>query len=285
MKIMHKNLVIIEGLPGSGKSTTAKLAKELLDKNNVDSKLILEGNLNHPADYDKVAYFNKKEFDQLLRNNSSYRDLIIDISVKKSDGYFISYYIQKKRRKEEIPDDLYKRIIDNDIYELPLKVNKNVILKNWQRFVKKAKREDDIYIFECCFIQNPLTIGLVKYNASKERIFNYILDIEKIINKLNPILIYLKQNYIEETFYKISKERHSKWLNSFLNYYTKQGYGLSKKLSGFSGTIEVLKKRLELELEIYNKLNINKYLIDNSHYNIEILKSTLLNIFQRETLL
>lgn len=282
---MQKKLVIIEGLPGSGKSTTAKLTKELLEQNEVNNKLILEGNLNHPADYDKVAYFDKKEFDELLGNNSSYRDLIIDISVKKSDGYFISYYIQKKRRKEELPNDLYKRIIENDIYELPLKVNRSVILKNWQRFVKKAKREDDIYIFECCFIQNPLTIGLVKYNASKERVFNYILDIEKLINKLNPTLIYLKQNDIEETFYKISKERPSKWLNSFLNYYTKQGYGLSKKLSGFSGTIEVLKKRLELELEIYEKLNMNKYLIDNSDYNIETLKNTLLSIFQREALL
>ncbi|MFW6306208.1 MAG: hypothetical protein ACOC1N_02345 [Bacillota bacterium] len=46
---MKHKLIIIEGVPGVGKTTTVSLIKENLD-NNITSNLFMEGDLNHPAD-------------------------------------------------------------------------------------------------------------------------------------------------------------------------------------------------------------------------------------------
>lgn len=54
---MQPKLVLIEGLPGFGKTTTAQLVHDILIDVNINTQLILEGNLDHPADYDGVACF------------------------------------------------------------------------------------------------------------------------------------------------------------------------------------------------------------------------------------
>ena len=64
--IMSSKLVLVEGLPGFGKTTTARLVHDILTEMNLKSQLFLEGDLEHPADYDGVAYFNEHEFNTLL---------------------------------------------------------------------------------------------------------------------------------------------------------------------------------------------------------------------------
>jgi len=66
---MNARLILVEGLPGFGKSTTAKLIHEILAEENIQAELFLEGNLDHPADYDGVSCFDEKEFDRLLETS------------------------------------------------------------------------------------------------------------------------------------------------------------------------------------------------------------------------
>lgn len=53
---MDSKLILIEGLPGSGKSTTARLVHEILMQKGIESELFCEGDLDHPADYESVAF-------------------------------------------------------------------------------------------------------------------------------------------------------------------------------------------------------------------------------------
>jgi len=57
-----RKLILVEGLPGSGKSTTAQLISDLYKEKGRDVRLFLDGNTWHPADYDAVAYFKNEEF-------------------------------------------------------------------------------------------------------------------------------------------------------------------------------------------------------------------------------
>ncbi|HDR7550903.1 TPA: hypothetical protein QCX50_005082, partial [Bacillus mobilis] len=167
-------------------------------------------------------------------------------------------------------------IFKNDIYELPLERNIELITEKWRDFVEIANNENKIYIFECCFIQNPLTIGMVKYGEKKEKVISYINALAKIIEKLNPVLFYIEQDDLEFSFRKVFNERDKEWSAGFIEYYTNQGYGKMKGYHGLDGTIKVLEARRDIEREIFNMLNIKKTKIDNSQYEAIKYKSMII---------
>ncbi|MDH6672709.1 hypothetical protein M2277_003371 [Paenibacillus sp. LBL] len=52
-----------------------------------------------------------------------------------------------------------------DVYELLLDLNRRLITERWEAFAEQALHEPVVMIFECCFIQNPVTVGMVKHDA------------------------------------------------------------------------------------------------------------------------
>jgi thymidylate kinase len=74
--MVNSKLILVEGLPGSGKSTTASITNDILKEINVDTKLFLEGNTEHPADYEGGSYFSKTEFDQLLQQYNEVQPIL-----------------------------------------------------------------------------------------------------------------------------------------------------------------------------------------------------------------
>ena len=266
---------MIEGLPGSGKTTTAQLVHEILNEMNYKTELILEGNLDHPADYDGVAYFSEKEIEDLLSNFSEYKDILKVNWQTKGEGYFIPYGKMLREIGMNLPQQLLDVILKKDIYELPFEQNQKLITEKWKTFTQSALKNDSTYIFECNFIQNPVTIGMVKYNHPQQEITRYILALEKTIKTLTPLLIYINQENLNESFRKAVQERPKDWSEGFIQYYTDQAYGEEHNLHGLEGTIEILKSRKELELDIYKKLTIDKVMIDNSAINLQETKEQL----------
>lgn len=272
---MNAKLIIVEGLPGFGKSTTAKLINEILSQNKIEVELFLEGNLNHPADYDGVSCFNKFEFDRLVSNSGDFKEVLLKRVLKKGSNYLLPYRKIKNEFGDQFSDELCNDISRNDIYELPFDKNVELIADKWNDFAEIALEDDKVYIFECCFIQNPLTIGMIKYGEQKEKIINYVMKVAKIIENLNPMLFYVEQDDLEFSFRKALKERNPEWSTGIVDYYTNQGYGKEHNHSGVEGAIKVLEVRRNLELEIFDMLKMKKEKINNTKYEIDSYRSML----------
>lgn len=277
---MARQLILVEGLPGSGKSTIAKMVSDILIQRGLRVRLFQEGDLNHPADYEGVAFFTADEFVDLLDAHPACRDILESKAITYRNGYLIPYRQIKEELGEAFPDHTVQEIFSRDIYELPFEQNKDLITSKWRSFSESvlAANDDTVIIFECCFIQNPLTMGLVKCNQSREDNVNYVLELERVVQALNPLLIYIDQKDIAYTFDKAVKERPKEWSDGFIQYYTNQGWGASRGYHGVSGTVKVLQARKELETEIYQILKMDKYWLDNSEYNLSVCKNELENI-------
>lgn len=122
---------------------------------------------------------------------------------------------------------------------------------------------------------------MIKNNCHKDITISYINNLASIIMPLDPLLIYVKQCSIKESFMKAIAERPKEWIDGFTDYYSNQGYGLYNNLKGIEGVIEVHKARSDFEKEIYNLLNLTKYKIDNPEFNIELLKERINSIIKR----
>lgn len=275
---MNTKIILVEGLPGFGKSTTAKLIYDFLKENNNEAELFLEGNLDHPADYDGISCFTNSEFEDLLKDSGNLKGIFLERVIEKGDLFLLPYRKIKNEYENEFPDELLNTIYKNDIYELPFEKNMELIVQNWDDFANKAAYENKIYIFECCFIQNPLTVGMIKYGVNEEKIINYVMKLKKTIEKLNPVLFYVEQDNLEYSFKKAVSERPKDWSSGFVDYYTAQGYGKQHRYEGIEGTIQVLSARRELELKILEALDMKKVRLNNSHYEVESYKSKILEI-------
>ncbi|ALC89423.1 hypothetical protein AM500_06215 [Bacillus sp. FJAT-18017] len=268
---MKTKLILVEGLPGSGKSTTAKLVHEILTERKINAELFFEGNLDHPADYDGVACLAASQLEHLLSSSSDYKEVLLANVIEKNGSYLIPYQKNSKKLSEELIHTLSKF----DIYELPLERNIELITERWFEFAKAAAAEQKTYIFECCFIQNPVTMGLVKYNAPKYQIIEYVQKLAASVKQLNPILIYVDQDHIDYSFRKAVMERPEDWSKGFISYYTEQGYGKDHNLAGLEGTLQVLKARQSLEKEIFDALQIKKTIVNNSSFDLDNFKLKL----------
>ncbi|KML36968.1 hypothetical protein [Cytobacillus firmus] len=270
---MDTKLILIEGLPGSGKSTTARLVHDILNQNGIEAQVYFEGNLDHPADYESVAFFTNDEWQFLLEEFSAFRDQLSEKSISQDNGFLLPY----KKLGPDMPDIFYEKAFKHDIYELQLEKNIQLITQKWATFARQAENSNKVHIFECCFIQNPVTVGMIKYGAPQTKLLDYILALENSVKKLNPMLIYINQDNIEYSFKRAIKERPKSWSEGFIHYYTRQGYGKQNHLSGEEGTIKILKARRQAEEEILKKLTIRKTIINNTAYDEHSHKIALEN--------
>ncbi|NMO97697.1 hypothetical protein [Paenibacillus lemnae] len=279
---MNTKLILIEGLPGSGKSTIAHMVFDIFADRGVEAQLFQEGNVDHPADYEGVSFYRQEEFHQLLLELEESRDMLANTSLSYGNDYLIPYRKIQHELGTDFPVELLHALFKKDIYELPFYENVRLITERWKSFVKDALQDDTIHIFECCFIQNPLTIGTVKYNVRQSEVMDYVFQLEELIKPLNPLLIYIDKQDIRSVFEKAVHERPQEWANGFMEYYTGQGFGQMQGYSGFDGTVQVLQERKKIELEIYDLLKINKQKIDNSQYDLATCKEKIKEILGKE---
>jgi len=246
-------LYIFEGVPGSGKTTSAKWLASRLGES---AKLFLEGDQQHPADYESVACLTEEQLNEVEQECPTVRGM----AIRKGERYYISY---ASLYEKDI--NTFERLKAYDVYELPVEDYLEVALDKWKEFVQQAKSGPHEYILECCYLQNPFTFLLAKHNCSKEMIFNFLKKITNVILDLDPVIVYFEQDNVAENLEKIRHERPVEWFDFITWYYTGQEYGKERGLSGVSGVLHFLEERKEWEKEFLRGVPVRSLIINNTN--------------------
>lgn len=248
---MKHRLVIVEGLPCSGKSTTSAFIASLMQQGGKVC-FVDEGTGNHPADYE----FHALAPAGLLSPNSQI------VSLAQFTGVLFDQLLQYK------------------IYDyLPWETEMPIMLEKWREFVRNCEK-DGVYVFNCVLLQNPMCETMMRFGFSQEESQSYIEKIVHIIKPLNPMVVYLKNDDIADSVSKAAQERPG-WLEAVIDYHITGAYGRSIHAEGFRGYIECLKERQERELQILAQLPIHKLIVENPQRDwrsaLEMIKNYFLN--------
>ena len=241
-----RKLIIVEGLPCSGKSTAAKFIAEQTGMTLVD-----EGTGSHPADYEFQAFLTDADLESFTANE---RAEIAPHIEKKSGGSIVSL--------GGFSGGLFDKLLQYKIYDfLPWEKERPVMLDKWREFAGNIG--DERYVFNCVLLQNPMCETMMRFDFDKSVSAQYIAEICGIIKQLSPVVVYLKNSEVCDSVKKASAERGDEWLNAVIDYHCNGEYGKSQGLSGFDGYISALEERQRRELEILGSLDIDSIIIED----------------------
>jgi hypothetical protein len=283
MRPLASQLIILEGIPGSGKTTAADAIQEFLEYWNIPSTFYHEGDLDHPADFEAVACLNLDQYIRLLQTYPEYRD-ILKQNVFLQDNDAIFHY----RKLQEtygyiLPEMLISELALYDVYEgLPLESYCRLALQRWQTFTDHIQGLHTLSIMECCLLQNPLTVALARHNAPPQSVVTQVKAVAEVIRPLNPLVIYMSPANIRQVLEYVAFERPIVWQDFVIHYITHQAYGKAHNLHGYEGVIAFNEMRQALELEILPQLDLCVFKVDDPVRDWELSQKKILNFVDHQ---
>ncbi|TFC66174.1 hypothetical protein [Cryobacterium sp. TMT2-4] len=148
--MIRSRLIVLEGVAGSGKSTLASYIADLLHARGVRCHLIVEGCLDHPADYESAAWLSGPEYAHFLEQHASDGDPI-ERSAEPHDGGFLVPY-GKLQAAGLVGTPALDALAAYDVYELAEPIYRRLVLQRWQAFAKRASAEPDTWVLDCCML-------------------------------------------------------------------------------------------------------------------------------------
>lgn len=255
-----RRLIIVEGLPCSGKSTTAKYIAEKTGMRCFD-----EGSGRHPADYEFHGFITREE---LCGFSNAEQEQITRNSAEKSGGFIVPL--------EQFQGRLLQKLLCYKIYDaLFWETEKPIMLNKWREFAANAG-SDEGYVFNCVLLQNPMCETMIRFNFDQTVSAGYIGEICKIIAPLDPLVVYLKSNDIRSGVERAIPQRGRDWLSGVIDYHCNGAYGRERQLSGLDGYIAALEERQRRELAILQSLDIRAVIVEDPSRNWEKAYRTIM---------
>lgn len=279
---MDTKLLLIEGIPGSGKSTISKRIHAYLEEKGIRSQLFNEGDL-HPADLAWHACVPAGEFADLLAKHPGDREAVMRQTTMEED-YAIVAYTHIDTDNQEL-----RRLLETyEVYDnrVPFERFGELHLQRWERFARSAAAEVGITLFECAFLQNHINELLLFQLADESAILAYMSRLLTTVLALNPVLLYLSQPDVRGTIEKVGDVRvnaqgEKEWLNACIAYIERSPFGKNRGLRGIEGSIAYFEQRKASELALLSKLPLTSYVVKNAERNWEKVWDEIRGILDR----
>lgn len=260
MAAIKTKLINIEGMPGSGKSTAARVIEDLLAESGTNASYYDEDALNHPAD---LAFHAFMKDEQILALMPDEQRQLYSEGTKKLSGLVIPL--------TKVSVSLFGKIIPFKIYDnLDWESEKPILLEQWQNFSKKSQMKNKTYVFNSGILKNPINEMMMRFDFGYPVIWEFFFGIFRVIAPLNPVMIYLKCTDIKARIEEEARNRNACWLTGSVDYHTSQGYGKRNGMTGLDGYVDCLEARQRIELKILNELPVKKLILTDPFVNWEL---------------
>ena len=198
-----KKLVLVEGLPGTGKTTISRWLSDILTSHGEKTTLLNEGDERIPCDFYNTCGIPRIEFESIFAQNPLERDMLLEIALLTDNYVYLRWdkcpaSVAEKIKQWDIGDGSNQFITMADYVPCALER-----LRYW---VNAHVNSTETIIIDSGYLQNPINELLFRH-ASDDEVKAFINSITKILSPLNPVCVYLRRDNAEQAiaFAKMAK--------------------------------------------------------------------------------
>ena len=263
--MIDTRLILLEGLPGTGKTTNSDFVRIQLERNGYKANWIHEVSRPHPTSFFDEAGLTHAEYENFLKaypetaqifsldNVAVFRKSTVEIDLLEIEWNYLS----------SIGEHVYQALRKFDTWNFPLDKYKEAALEKWAHFTEKAlSNENGIYILDSSIFQFQIFSFLFE-NEPYTRLQNFVRKLFDIIQPLNPCLIYFYRDNTEETIDYLEKDRGTGYFEWIWNRDKAQPY-YQDKPNGTEGFKQFLRDYAEFAQLLFSSLNCEKLSVEIS---------------------
>lgn len=182
-----KQLILIEGLPGTGKTTISGWLSQILEEKGEEVTLLLEGDSRIPCDFYETAGMPEDIFEKVCLEYPENAGILRSKCLTYKGYCFLRIddcpeMVQESLRRWDMGEEMNQSITVEEYIPCAL-----ARLEAWG---STADTEKGIFIIDSGFLQNPVNELLFR-GASDLQVEGFIKEIAERIQPLNPLCIYL----------------------------------------------------------------------------------------------
>lgn len=253
------SLIILEGLPSTGKSTNSRILLSQLKRNGFRAKWFHEDSRPHPTSFFYEACLTKSEYEAFLLRFPGVIKILDTIKVVRANTVCFDLLDIRWNYLSEVGIDAFDVLQEYDVWNFPLKKYCDVALEKWEHFVKQAD-QDEVVILDSSFFQFQIYTFLLE-NTSYGQLETFIKRLSVIIAKLNPTLIYLTRKDVEDTINDLEKTRGIQFLERIWERDQQLPYYLNRP-SGAEGYREFLRDYDKITRKLFDMIPFDKISLD-----------------------
>ena len=206
-------LILLEGLPGTGKTTNSYKLFEQLVRNGQDVRWLHEVSQPHPVLSFSESCFTKKGYSLFTEQYPEAADMLNGIAEVRATTVGIDYLTAARRMPGQENTTWYQALLKYDVMDFPLERYEPASLEKWEAFVNAALRNDTIYILDSGIFQYQIFTYLLN-GADYPRLAGFVHRVMELLKPLHPALIYLYRKKTEDSIAYLEKQRGVKDLES-----------------------------------------------------------------------
>jgi hypothetical protein len=188
-KAGQTRLILMEGLPSTGKSTNAGVLLSQLERNGYKARWIHEVARPHPVLFFHEAVLNEMELTDFVNRYPHTAQIIERVQIKRKG--FTSIDLLHLEWSFKMGDEAFEALKRYDAWDFTLVRYMEAALVKWGHFVDcQLSKQDETVILDSAVIQYQIYCFLLA-NAPFELLRDFIGRLWLLIGTLNPTLVYL----------------------------------------------------------------------------------------------
>jgi hypothetical protein len=273
--MIDTKLIMLEGLPGTGKSTNSHFLSMQLALEGKAVKWFHEVARPHPVLFFSEASLTVEEYRSFLIAYPQSEQVLNRIAVFRKASVAIDLLELEWNYCDEIGRDALIALQAHDVWTFPLDRYAEVALEKWAFFAEKAKENDGVSILDSSIFQFQIFTFLLKA-APAEKTERFILKLLEIVKPLNPCLIYFYRENARDTVDFLEKLRGTEFLQGIWERDKAEPY-YKNKPTGAQGQKQFLLDYAAIAAHLFELADCRKLAIEITTQNWRAYEDELLS--------